>query len=125
MTQAKSKAAQTEAEPKAADVGQKTPPSDPNLIPPAESGGQQSDPPAPPFESTPEKGKVKQPDPPAKDKAKKPDPAPLAQKEVTHVRVISDGTLGPKLLEKGAITDDPDYVAILQVKGQKKVEAVK
>ncbi|MDP2268557.1 MAG: hypothetical protein Q8K46_05240 [Deltaproteobacteria bacterium] len=43
----------------------------------------------------------------------------------TRVRVICDGTLGPKLLEKGDITDDPEYVALLEVKGQRKVEAVK
>lgn len=41
------------------------------------------------------------------------------------VRVITKGYLGPKLLKNGDITDDPEYVAILKQKGQKKVEAVK
>lgn len=41
------------------------------------------------------------------------------------VRVICDGVLGPKRLQKDEITDDPQYVAILKVKGQKKVEEVK
>jgi|CXWL01.1.fsa_nt_gi hypothetical protein len=59
-----------------------------------------------------------QADPPKND-------PPPAKKEVTHVRVISEGTLGPQLLVKGDVTDDPDYVAILKQKGQKKVEAVK
>lgn len=42
-----------------------------------------------------------------------------------QVRVIREGTLGPKLLVKGDVTNDPDYVAILEQKGQKKVELVK
>lgn len=42
----------------------------------------------------------------------------------THVRVITEGTLGPDLLKKGDITDDPSYVAILELEGQQKVEAV-
>jgi hypothetical protein len=42
-----------------------------------------------------------------------------------RVRVICKGTLGHKLLETGAITDDPEYVALLEVSGQKKVEEVK
>jgi hypothetical protein len=41
------------------------------------------------------------------------------------VRVICDGTLGTKLLERGAVTSDPEYVSLLEVKGQKKVEEVK
>jgi len=48
-----------------------------------------------------------------------------AAKKPKRVRVICDGTLGPKLLEKGAVTDDPEYVALLEIKGQKKVEEVK
>ncbi|QQS31865.1 MAG: hypothetical protein IPM50_09245 [Acidobacteriota bacterium] len=48
-----------------------------------------------------------------------------SNEKTKRVRVICDGTLGPKLLEKGDITDDPDYVALLEIKGQKKVEAVK
>ncbi|HEV7701071.1 MAG TPA: hypothetical protein VGO43_12640 [Pyrinomonadaceae bacterium] len=59
------------------------------------------------------------------DKPKNPPAPPPAAKEVTQVRVISEGTLGHKLLQKGDVTSDPDYVAILKQKGQKKVEAVK
>ena len=40
------------------------------------------------------------------------------------VRVICGGVLGPKLLKKGDITDDPQYVAVLDIAGQTKVEAV-
>lgn len=45
-------------------------------------------------------------------------------KKAKQVRVICDGKLGPLLLEKGDVTSDPRYVAILAQKGQKKVEAV-
>lgn len=53
------------------------------------------------------------------------DGAPEPKKAKKQVRVICEGTLGPKLLVKGDVTDDPSYVAILARKGQKKVEAVK
>lgn len=63
----------------------------------------------------------------AKDPAKSPTPpAPPAEAKKKSVRVIVEsGTLGPLLLVNGDITDDPDYVALLEIKGQKKVEAVK
>ena len=51
-----------------------------------------------------------------------PSPEP---KKAKQVRVICEGTLGPKLLKKGDVTDDPRYVAVLARQGQKKVEAVK
>lgn len=57
---------------------------------------------------------------PAKPDAPKSDPP-----KTKRVRVICEGTLGPKLLEMGEVTDDPLYVAILEQKGQKKVELVK
>ena len=41
------------------------------------------------------------------------------------VRVICEGVLGPQLLVKGDVTADADYVAILEQKGQTKVELVK
>jgi len=53
-----------------------------------------------------------------------PPPAEL-QKPATRVRVLVEGTLGPKLLTKGDETDDPDYVAILDIEGQTKVQLVK
>ena len=48
-------------------------------------------------------------------------------KSPQHVRVIvPEGmTLGRRMLVNGDVTDDPDYVALLDVPGQKKVEAVK
>ena len=49
---------------------------------------------------------------------------PVSPKSRT-VRVICDGVLGPLLLQKGEVTDDADYVALLLVEGQEKVEAVK
>jgi hypothetical protein len=63
------------------------------------------------------------PTPPAED-PKPPTPPETAAKS-KRVRVICEGTLGSKLLEKGTITDHPEYVAILEQKGQKKVELVK
>lgn len=52
---------------------------------------------------------------------------PTSEAKVKKVRVIvpEGTTLGRKLLTNGDITDDPDYLALLEVKGQKKVEAVK
>lgn len=42
------------------------------------------------------------------------------------VRVICKGTLGPKLLKKGDVTDDPEYVALLETeRGRTLVEEVK
>jgi len=42
------------------------------------------------------------------------------------VRVIVEkGTLGPDLLVFGDETENPEYVALLEIKGQKKVVAVK
>jgi len=35
------------------------------------------------------------------------------KEKVVRVRVICNGVLGKKLLSKGAVTDDPDYVALL------------
>lgn len=55
--------------------------------------------------------------------AEKPDAKPK-EKKAKKVRVICDGYLGTKLLQKGDVTDDPRYVAILARKGQKLVEAV-
>lgn len=52
-------------------------------------------------------------------------PEQTEPKKVKQVRVICDGYLGTKLLQKGDVTDDPQYVAILARKGQKLVEAVK
>lgn len=52
------------------------------------------------------------------------EPKGKSTERATRVRVICEGTLGPKLLEKGDVTDDPAYVALLNVNGQKKVEAV-
>lgn len=52
----------------------------------------------------------------AKEKAAKP----------KQVRVICDGTLGPKLLKKGDVTDDEEYVALLDSeRGRTLVEEVK
>jgi hypothetical protein len=43
-----------------------------------------------------------------------------------RVRVICESdTLGHLLLKKGDVTDDKEYVALLKVKGQQKVEEVK
>jgi hypothetical protein len=76
-----------------------------------------ADPQTPPAGATP-------PTPPPVEKPKQPTPPPPPEK-AKQVRVLVEGTLGPKLLTKGDVTDDPDYVAILSVKGQKKVEEVK
>lgn len=54
-----------------------------------------------------------------------PPPPPAAESKPLEVRVITKGPLGPRLLMPGEITSDPAYVALLKVKGQKKVEAVK
>lgn len=54
-----------------------------------------------------------------------PTPPPPAAEKPKRVRVITKGTLGPLLLKEGDETDDADYVAILKVKGQKKVVEVK
>lgn len=59
------------------------------------------------------------------EESKSGEPKGKSNDTAKRVRVICEGTLGPKLLEKGDITDDPEYVALLDVKGQKKVEAVK
>ena len=61
----------------------------------------------------------------AKAAAKKAADEAAEAKGPKRVRVICEGTLGPRLLEKGEITDDPLYVAILEQKGQKKVALVK
>jgi hypothetical protein len=51
-------------------------------------------------------------------------PPPIT--EPVKVRVICEGTLGSKLLAKGQVTDDPDYVALLKTaSGRRKVEKVK
>lgn len=52
-------------------------------------------------------------------------PEPDETKKTKSVRVICEGVLGPKGLVKGEVTDAPEYVALLKVKGQKKVEEVK
>ena len=54
-----------------------------------------------------------------------PPPTPPEAEKAKRVRVVADGTLGPLLLEKGDETDNADYVALLKVKGQKKVVEVK
>jgi hypothetical protein len=46
-------------------------------------------------------------------------------KKPKMVRVICEGVLGPLGLVKGETTSDLDYVALLKVKGQQKVEEVK
>ncbi len=60
--------------------------------------------------------------------AKKADDAKKLEDEKNtpkRVRVICEGTLGHLLLKKGEVTADKDYVALLKVKGQQKVEEVK
>lgn len=53
-------------------------------------------------------------------------PTPQEGTEKTkRVRIICKGVLGHKGFKQGDITDDPEYVALLKVKGQKKVEEVK
>lgn len=49
-----------------------------------------------------------------------------AAKKPKRIRVICKGTLGPKLLTKGDITDDPEYVELLESeRGRALVEEVK
>jgi hypothetical protein len=54
---------------------------------------------------------------------------PASEKEkakAKRVRVICEGTLGPKLLRKGDVTDDPEYVALLEdERGRTLVQEVK
>jgi hypothetical protein len=85
---------------------------------PAAAAGNPPAAPLPAAAPTPTPAPPPAPTPPPAAKAAEP-------KEITSVRVICEGPLGPKLLMKGAITDDPSYVAVLKVKGQKKVEAVR
>lgn len=82
--------------------------------------------PPPPPGNDPAKGKTPTPDP-EKDKAKEKDkqPPPPKVEEPKRVRSIFEGTLGPLLLKKGDETEDPAYVDLLKVKGQKKVVEVK
>lgn len=71
----------------------------------------------PPDKSKGKGGKAKEPNAPAL-----PPPPPARRVRV----IVPEGTtLGPKLLVRGDETDDPDYVALLEVKGQKKVVLVK
>lgn len=72
---------------------------------------QQATPPSPPKTK-------KGPEPP------KTDPSPKPAKKV-KVRSICEGFLGPLRLEKGDVTDDPEYVALLDDPDQTKVELVK
>lgn len=47
-------------------------------------------------------------------------------KKIKKVRVVCEGTLGTKLLKKGDVTDDPEYVALLETeRGRTLVEEVK
>lgn len=87
-----------------------------------ETGGDKT-PSVPSTETT----KVEAPKTKAKDPAKNPSPppAPPVEKKKSVRVIVEKGTLGPLLLVNGDITDDPDYVALLEVKGQKKVELVK
>lgn len=49
-----------------------------------------------------------------------------AKAKVKKVRVICEGTLGPKLLKKGDVTDDAEYIALLGTKrGKTLVEEAK
>nr|HQU86361.1 hypothetical protein [Pyrinomonadaceae bacterium] len=61
----------------------------------------------------------------AKKKADEAAKATLVQKP-KRVRVICEGTLGTKLLEKGDVTVDPEYVSLLETeRGRTLVEEVK
>lgn len=55
--------------------------------------------------------------------------AEQSEKSVTPLRVqviLESGTLGPLLLTKGAITDDPRYVAMLRTpRGRRLVKEIK
>lgn len=55
---------------------------------------------------------------------KTPPAEPSATRRV-RVTIAEGSTLGPQLLVNGDETDDPDYVAILDIEGQTKVELVK
>jgi len=65
-----------------------------------------------------DKDPEKNPTPPA------PTPTPAKPKTV-RVIVPEGTTLGRLMLTNGDTTADPEYVALLDIKGQKKVEAVK
>lgn len=47
-------------------------------------------------------------------------------KKIKKVRVVCEGTLGTKLLKKGDVTDDPEYVALLETeRGRTLVQEVR
>lgn len=81
--------------------------------------------PAPPETSPAAPTPTSTPTPTPAEPTPTPTPTPAEPTQPTQVRVITKGPLGPKLLMPGTITDLPEYVALLKVKGQKKVEAVK
>lgn len=67
-----------------------------------------------------EQSKQQDPKPP-----KQSDPKPPKVEPVKRVEVLVE-TLGHKLLKKGDVTDDPDYVALLKTpRGRKLVREVK
>src|SRR5215212_9542683 len=53
------------------------------------------------------------------DAKKKADADAKAAETPKRVRVICEGTLGPKLLKKGDVTDDPEYVGLLESQGDR------
>lgn len=55
----------------------------------------------------------------AKAKADADAKAEAEAKMPKQVRVICEGTLGPKLLKKGDVTDDPEYVGLLESQGDR------
>lgn len=76
--------------------------------------------------NTPPEEGITQPETAAVDESQQPSPAPTETAKAVKVRVIVEkGTLGPELLVFGDVTEHPDYVALLDIKGQKKVEKVK
>lgn len=67
---------------------------------------------------------------PAKAKTPTPPPSPTPPKtevkeKKVRVEVICEGILGPLGLKKGDITDNEQYVRLLEKKGQQKVVEVK
>lgn len=77
-------------------------------------------------ETDPAGDETKKPEPKTEPKGKsEPKTEPAAKTKKVKVIVPEGRTLGRLRLENGDITDEPDYVALLDVPGQTKVVAVK